>query len=216
MKSTLVKDALILTAITLVAGFLLGLVYKITEEPIAAAEEKAQQEAYAAVFEEADHFDAYAEFDSDAAAELLASAEDSVTLGNVGTYYGDQDTIDEVLVAYDASNEALGYVITVTDSAGYGGDITFSIGIANDGTINGIAFTTLNETAGLGMKAKEAAFSSQFAGITESTLTVTKTDSDSDSEITAISGATITSSAVTSGVDAALTYFYEVLGGGAS
>ena len=44
----IVKDALILFAITLVAGVLLGFVYDITKDPIAAQNEKAKQEAYKA------------------------------------------------------------------------------------------------------------------------------------------------------------------------
>ena len=55
MKSKkIVHDALILTAFTLVLGFLLGLVYEITKQPIAAANAAAAQEAYKAVFAEAD------------------------------------------------------------------------------------------------------------------------------------------------------------------
>ncbi|MCR4842821.1 MAG: RnfABCDGE type electron transport complex subunit G [Eubacterium sp.] len=205
MKSSLIKDALILTAITLVAGLLLGLVYGVTKEPIAAAEYQAQQEAYAAVFSSASSFEEYADFDASAAASALEEAG-----------LADQNTIESVMLAQDDSGETLGYVITVTDSAGYGGDVTFSVGIANDGTLGGIAFTTLNETAGLGQKAKEEAFSSQFVDRITQALTVVKTETESDDEIQAISGATITSSAVTSGVNACLTYFYNVLGGGAS
>ena len=42
----IVKNAAILTAITLVSGMLLGLVYEVTKNPIAASQEKAKQEAY--------------------------------------------------------------------------------------------------------------------------------------------------------------------------
>ncbi len=202
MKNTLIKDALILTAITLVSGIALGLVYEVTKGPIAEQEYKAQQEAYAAVFEEASSFEEYADFDAD---EALSA------IGDLAS----QNTIDGVMEALDASGEVLGYVITVSDTAGYGGTVTFSVGISNDGTMNGIAFTTLNETAGLGMKAKEDDFSSQFKGISSESLEVVKT-TPGDGEIKAISGATITSKAVTSGANAALSYFYNVLGGGAN
>ncbi len=200
MKNTMVKDALILTAITIIAGLALGFVYEVTKGPIAEQEYKSQQAAYAAVFEEAASFEEYADFDADAAASAI---------GDLAS----QNTIDGVMVALDESGETLGYVITVSDSAGYGGTVTFSTGITLDGTMNGISFTTLNETAGLGMKAKEEAFSSQFQGVTSQSLEVVK-DTASEGQIKAISGATITSSAVTSGANAALTYFYNVLGGG--
>ena len=56
MKNTIIKDALILFVITLVAGFGLGAVYGITKEPIAKANYNAQQEAYKTVFPDAAQF----------------------------------------------------------------------------------------------------------------------------------------------------------------
>ena len=56
-KNTIIKDTLILTLITLVAGGLLGMVYEVTKEPIAQQAEKEKQEAYKAVFEDADSFE---------------------------------------------------------------------------------------------------------------------------------------------------------------
>ena len=54
------------------------------------------------------------------------------------------------------SNDAMiGYVLTVTDHEGYGGDIQFTMGVRIDGTLNGISFLSIGETAGLGMKATE-------------------------------------------------------------
>lgn len=44
-----------------------------------------------------------------------------------------------------------GYVFSVTSGDGYAGNITISVGISADGTVNGISFTELNETAGMGM-----------------------------------------------------------------
>lgn len=54
----ILKNTLILTAITLVSGLLLGIVYEITKDPIAASQEKAKQEAYQQVIAEADSFEA--------------------------------------------------------------------------------------------------------------------------------------------------------------
>lgn len=56
-------------------------------------------------------------------------------------------TIDEIMVAEDASGETLGYAFTVTDSEGYGGDIQFAMGVQNDGTLNGISILSISETA---------------------------------------------------------------------
>ena len=55
----IIKEALVLMAITLVSGLLLGAVYSITKQPIAQAEEKAQKEAYLAVFPDAQDLTAH-------------------------------------------------------------------------------------------------------------------------------------------------------------
>ena len=49
----IIKEALVLMAITLVSGLLLGAVYSITKQPITQAEEKAQKEDDLAVFPDA-------------------------------------------------------------------------------------------------------------------------------------------------------------------
>jgi electron transport complex protein RnfG len=199
----LVKDALILTLITLIAGTALGFVYEITKAPIAAAEEEATQEAYKAVFSDAASFADHEGFDADAASKLVQDAG-----------YTDDD-IDNCVDALDASGNLLGYVITVTTHAGYGGDITFSMGVTVDGTMNGYSITTIGETAGLGMKAKESGFADQFKNIVSNVYTVVKTAPSSDTDIQAISGATITSKAMTGAVNAGFEYYNSLVGGGA-
>lgn len=200
----IVKDALILTAITLISGCLLGLVYEITKEPIAQAEYNALQEAYKAVFAEADSFEDYADFHAEEAAAIIAGSEYT------------ENTIEGVVVAKDASGNDLGYVVTVTSHAGYGGDITFSVGITNEGTVNGYSITAIGETAGLGMKAKEENFYSQFEAKSVDSFVVTKGTAATDNEIQAISGATITSNAMTNGVNASLIYFRSIAEGGSA
>ncbi len=200
----LVKDALILTAITLISGVALGGVYEITKAPIVKAQEAATQAAYKEVFADADSFADLDGFDAEKATKVVAEAG-----------YTDDD-IENCVVALNGSGETLGYVITVTTHAGYGGDITFSMGVTKDGILNGYSITEISETAGLGMKAKEEAFMSQFNGIKAQVLEVTKNGKTAENEIDAISGATITSNAVTYGVDAGLIYFNSIVGGGAN
>ena len=196
----LVHDALILTAFTLVLGFLLGLVYEITKQPIADANAAAAQEAYKAVFADADSFEALDGFDKNAATEEVIAA-------------GYEDSIDDVQVAKDASGSEIGYVVTVTAKDGSQSTITFSVGIQNDGTVNGYSVTSISETPGLGMKVEDEDFYSQFQGKLVDTFSVVKNTPAADNEIEAISGATISSRAVTNGVNAALTYFRSELGG---
>ena len=134
MKNTIMKDTIILTVITLVSGFLLGLVNHITEEPIAHQQQLAKEEAYAAVFEDADSF------------EGVSVETDLQEYVNAQGY--EAQTIDEIMEAKDASGETLGYVMTVTSSEGYGGDIQFAMGVQEDGTMNGISILSISETAG--------------------------------------------------------------------
>lgn len=196
-----VKNVIVLTVITVLAGLLLGYVYDITKGPIADANEKAKQEAYKSVYPTADSFEVISNFSSDEASNYVASK------GFTGV------TLDEALYAKDSSGNNIGYVLTATSPNGYGGDVQISVGLSNDCTINGIAFLTLNETAGLGMKANTDEFKSQFEGMNVSKISYTKTGKQADYEIDAISGATITTSAVTEDVNAVLEYF-NVLNGG--
>lgn len=199
----LVKDALILTAITLIAGLLLGVVYEVTKAPIAAANAAATQAAYKQVIASAENFVALDGFDADKATEVVAAnyAEDKIT---------------NCVEAKDASGNTIGYVVTVVSSAGYGGNITFHVGVLTDGTVTGYSITDISETAGLGMNAKNTGagtFSEQFINKLVDVFTVVKTGATSDNEIQAISGATITSRAMTNGVNAAITYFKTIEGG---
>ncbi len=199
----MIKDALILFAITLIAGLMLGVVNDITKEPIAQQEQKAKNEACQNVFAEADSFEAQ---------ELADSAQIEQVLTDAGISGAD---IDELMAAKDASGALLGYVITVTDHEGYGGDIQFSMGITNEGTLNGISLLSISETAGLGMRAGEVLVP-QFADKNVSKFTYTKTGATADYEIDAISGATITTNAVVNGVNAGLAYFDKILKGGSA
>ena len=199
----MIKDALILFAITLIAGLMLGVVNDITKEPIAQQEQKAKNEACQNVFAAADSFEAQ---------ELADSTQIEQVLTDAGISGAD---IDELMAAKDASGALLGYVITVTDHEGYGGDIQFSMGITNEGTLNGISLLSISETAGLGMRAGEVLVP-QFADKNVSKFTYTKTGATADSEIDAISGATITTNAVVNGVNAGLAYFDKILKGGSA
>lgn len=190
------KDALILFAITLVAGACLGGVYEATKEPIAAANLAAKEEAYRTVLPDA------VSFEADDMTDVMASANAEVS----GLGYGNV-TVDEAAVALDGSGTPMGYVVTTTSKDGYGGAITVSVGVLADGTVNGIAFLTLAETAGLGMNA-DTDWKNQYAGKNVDAFSVTKNSASAENEINAISGATITSNAVTGAVNTAV-YFVK-------
>lgn len=190
MKNML-KDTLILFVITLIAGCALGVVYQVTKEPIKNQEIKAQNEACQEVFPSASAFEETVDENMDETVKELGF---------------DQVTLEKVLLAKGESGETLGVVLTVTDHEGYGGDIQFMMGIQADGTLNGISILSISETPGLGMKAEEV-LKPQFENKQVEQFTYTKSGAMSDSEIDAISGATITTNAVTNGVNAGLAYF---------
>ena len=196
----MIKNAFVLFAITLIAGVLLGFVYQITKEPIAYQQQLALDKANQAVFTDATTFNEI-EIDTTALSEIIAS----------DSNYSKID-ITNVLEATDDSGNVLGYVLQLS-SMGYGDDIEFALGIANDGVINGLSIISINETPGLGMNA-EKVLVPQFASKQATQFTVNKNGATSDSEITAISGATITSNAVTRAVNVGVAYFENVLKGG--
>lgn len=196
MSSESIKNTISLMLITLIAGLLLGAVYEITKEPIRKENQKAKEEAYKAVFADADAFEDV-KIDEDKAAKALDEK-------------GLDATINEAMKVLDKSGQQIGYVLTVTDHEGYGGDIQFAMGVQSDGTLNGISFLSISETAGLGMKAKEDAFRKQFEGKKTDQIVYTKNGAKADNEIDALSGATITTNAVTNGVNAGL-YFISTL-----
>lgn len=191
----IIKNSIILFIITLIAGVMLGTVYEITKEPRKLQAEKATMKAYKNVFADAKGFDKV-DYDNDSVVKYLQSE----------GYSSEIATIDGVVAAKDGSDNYIGYVITVTDKKGYGGDITFTIGITSEGIINAISFLTLDETAGMGMKAKDDNFKNQFKGLNVSEYD-TSVDSYAANGIDAISGATITTKAVSNGVNAGVICF---------
>ena len=199
MKNKIIKDALALTLITLVAG----VVYEITKDPIARQEAQAKAEAYEQVFTDAAAFEEVKMDDT-----LIQTIRDQLDQEGYKA-----QSIEEIMRAEDQSGEMLGYAFTVVTSEGYGGDIQFSMGVQNDGTLNGISILSIGETAGLGMNADTPAFKDQFVGKQVEQLQYTKNGATQDDEINAISGATVTTNAMTNGVNAGLCAFRVMEGG---
>lgn len=115
----------------------------------------------------------------------------------------------ENYTAYEAfeKGEKKGVCIK-TSAVGYGGDISVIVGI-KDGKIEGVSITDMDETPGLGARASEKSFISQYKG-KKGKFAVSK----DGGKIETISGATITSRAVTEAVNKALETA-ESLNGGA-
>lgn len=147
--------------------------------------------------------DERAEIDSaNARREVLAEVDNFEKLEGIksekGTVY-----IKEVYEGFKDGKQT-GYVFTVV-SKGYGGEIEVIIGIDSSRKVTGVKLGNNNETPGLGSKAKDAPFINQFDNLApKEALEVVKGKKSKAGEIEAISGATITSRAVTEAVQAAL------------
>ena len=185
--NTLIHDAIALFIITLVAGILLGAVYMITKDPIAKAD---------------------AEFASDdTLTEAVKSFQGDVAAGKIDAAYTDVELI-EARTASSGGSQA-GYVVKVSGK-GYGGAVTIALGITNEGEVLGIQILDAsNETPGLGQNSTKEDWNGQYIGMTsDKTLSVVKDGSGSQDNgtINSISGATITSNAVTRAVNVALKF----------
>jgi electron transport complex protein RnfG len=207
IKSALLRDALALFLITLISGLALSYVYEITKEPIKAQGIQKSIEANKAVFSEA------SSFEEDV--QLMELAKTTDLTGMNADFQG--VTIDGINKALNNDNQLIGYNITVSTSAGYKDGINFVFGYSLDGSVTGIEFLAIKETAGLGMKAAEPEFMNQFLNKKVNQFVVTKAGASSDEEIDALSGATITSRAVANAINAGIAFLTDnsaELGGG--
>ncbi len=100
------------------------------------------------------------------------------------------------------NGNTIGYVF-LAKTVGYAGDISIMIGIGSNGEVSGVEIGDNKETPGLGTKAKDQEFKGQYNNKKYSIINVVKRPPQQDDEIQAISGATITSKAVSLGVQQA-------------
>ena len=184
-KKAIPKPVIILLVITLIAGAVLSGVYVMTEDQIAMNNEMASQAAYKEVIPDAAKFN---------------------NLQVEGGVSGSTE-IQKVLEGVDGS-DVKGYAIAVHNSQSFDGGLTLVVGIRPDGTVTGISFTELHETAGMGMRCDEPEFKSQFENVNVTAFTLNKGGaSTAEDVIDSINGASVSSGAVVDAVNAALSYF---------
>ena len=199
-KSTADKNIIVLFVVALISVAILAVLNQVTMEPIAAAEEEARQAAYMKVYE-ADRFE-----DVENLEELLTAYE--LPSPDAGV------TVNAALEAYKGDAQ-VGYVYDVTSPNGYGGDVRVALGITNEGEItNFTVISAANETPGLGARSTEEEFQSEFAGLSAlAPVAFSKTGANRDNnEFDAISGATITTTAVQQAVNEAIALFNAMKG----
>ena len=190
MGKDMFKLGLNLLIISAIAALLLAFTNNVTADTIAKRNEQANAEARKLVLE---------------------SAQDFEQVKDVKTDNSKGVEVSEIYEAKDASGNTVGYTLKVLPS-GYGGTIELMVGIDSvKGQVSGINVVSNSETAGLGAKATDPEFSDQYKGKPLEELSVLKNGTPGDTEIKAISGATITSTAVTNGVDAAIEVYNNSL-----
>ena len=108
--------------------------------------------------------------------------------------------------------ETAAYIFTES-AKGYGGDVSVMTAVKPDGTIAGVAILDVsNETPGLGQNAAKESFYSQYAELKKGVSLLKNGAKAENNEVDAVTGATITSTAVTRAVNTALDDFEKVKG----
>ena len=198
MKFEIPKSALLLCSITLVAGVALAGVNALTAGKIAENQMAANLAAFEAVLPQAESF-AY----DDA---VTAAIEELGSDYYGGGAYG-KASINEAVVG-EAGGSAAGHAISVTTMDGFEGEITLTVGISTDGVVQGISFTKISETPGMGMVCDTPDWKAQFEGKAVESFNLLKGGGASaDNEIDSVAGASTTSGAVVNAVNAALDFY---------
>ena len=128
---------------------------------------------------------------SAAKAEVMASL-----LPGAGSFTAEEYTGEDANITATYKSNS-GYVVEAT-VRGYVGNISVLVGVDASGTVTGVAITLISETLGLGSRAAEQYFVEQFKGLS-GTLKVGE-------NVDALTGATVTSKAVTKAVNSAIAF----------
>lgn len=120
---------------------------------------------------------------------------------------------EELLEVYTGTNggEVVGYTVKTGPTSGFSGEVQVLTGVSMDGVISGITIIKHNETPGLGALAA-GEWNDQFTGKSakEELVVVKGTAKEGSNEIQAITGSTITSKAVTSGVNVSIQVYQNM------
>ena len=184
-----VKYVVVLFTITALSGLILGITHEATKDVIAAREKMESLQLNAI---------------------LPNKNADDVKKMNVEI--AKDDVVNDAYEAYE-KGELVGHAIIVSPK-GMGGPIKMTVGIYKDGKIGGLKVVTHSETPGIGDIVEKEEFMGRFKDkpIKEK-LELVKTSPSKENQVQAITGATITSGAVNSGVNEAIKFYKgKVLG----
>lgn len=151
--------------------------------------------------------------DAEEQRKLVLSEADSFKMLDGESDKDESGLIDEVYAAY-SGEELVGYVFNASPK-GYGGEIAVTVGVSNENIITGVQIGNNSETPGLGSKTANREFTEQFQNKDISgDIVVVKRPVSQDNEIQAISGATVSTNAVTRAVQASAGLAEKLLDGG--
>lgn len=131
---------------------------------------------------------------------VVQGAERFLALSNAGRLY---------YQALDTENKTVGYIFKEA-AIGYGGPIVTLIGITNGVVENIFILNADQETPGLGYKCMEKSWQKKFAGLRPDTVPADKSGFEK-AGLSAITGATLTSVAVTRNVSEAFKLYNIIL-----
>lgn len=178
------KTGLILFLITGIAALILAVVNNVTKPIISENEIQKQELAMKKVMPEAEAFK------------------------EIDKKYEENDKVSQIYAA-EKDGDVIGYAV-IAEPNGYGGAISMVVGVSKDGFVTGVDITSQSETAGLGANCTKDEFKNQFIGKSEG-ITVVKNNAEGN-KIDAMTSATITSKAVTDGVNMAIDAVKEIEG----
>ena len=121
--------------------------------------------------------------------------------------YAFASEVSSARVAYGDAQKTLGYAIEVTPN-GFGGAIRMLVGVSPEGVVTGVVVLDMKETPNLGTKTREKSFLDQFIGKEHDFKMGPGQD------VQAITGATVSSKAVSAGVSAAIAAVLLITQGG--
>ncbi len=185
MMKDIIKPGIVLLIITVVAAGLLGAVNIATKDKIAEQETIAKENSMKEVLPEAKSFN-----------------------NEIKNENKDYSVIKSYSEGLDENGNSVGYTFSAT-TKGFSTGLNLMIGITKDGVISGVDVLSHEETPGLGANAATD-WKNQFSG-KSGRLYVSKGDSAEEYEIKAITGATITSNAVTNAVNTAYDFYNNVI-----
>lgn len=150
------------------------------------------------------------------AEQQLQKAESSrkIVLHEANSFEAENAGTEREYYVGKSGEETVGYVFETT-AKGYGGDVRVMTGISAEGAITGVIILSHGETPGLGANAEKEEFRAQYQQtVPSSALELVKYQTPGEGQVEAMTGATITSTAVTNAVNQAIDTYHSIFGGG--